>query len=533
MGVGGGALLQAGFLRSLDRLTDGRTISGQIIGAPAAHGHRLKDGGFPEPSSLRKTACVIVGGGMAGLSAAWRLNKRGVRDFELLELDHEAGGNSRSGSNPVSAYPWGAHYVPIQNLDSSLALELFQDLGVIRGHDDRGLPIYEELFVCAAPDERLYIRGKWQEGYIPKRGSSPRDARQFTEFMAHIEHLKTAKGEDGKPAFAVPIALSSKDPSFMKWDHMTMASYLEAHGWDSPYLRWYVNYITRDEFGCTLDKASAWAALNCLAAQRGGAANALASEVVTWPEGNGWLVNQLARQFRQKITTKSLVYRVANRPGGGVVVDYADVETNQTHRIEATTAIVATPRFITGHIVEGFSEDMVSGFKSFTYAPWMIANVTVRDLPEWDGLPMAWDNVSFHGESIGYVNATHQRVSRYPARETVLTNYWPLSGEKPAEARKRAFGMSHGDWVAMILKELAPLHPGFEKSVESIDVWLWGHGMIVPTPGFISSEATHKAAMPLGSISFAHSDLSGLSRFEEAQYWGVRAADQVMERVTG
>ena len=56
---------------------------------------------------------MIVGGGMAGLSAAWRLDKRGFHDFVLLEMERQAGGNSRWGENEISKFPWAAHYVPV------------------------------------------------------------------------------------------------------------------------------------------------------------------------------------------------------------------------------------------------------------------------------------------------------------------------------------------------------------------------------------------------------------------------------------
>jgi glycine/D-amino acid oxidase-like deaminating enzyme len=56
---------------------------------------------------------VIVGGGIAGLSAAWQLERGGFRDYVLLEMEREAGGNSRGGENAVSRYPWAAHYVPV------------------------------------------------------------------------------------------------------------------------------------------------------------------------------------------------------------------------------------------------------------------------------------------------------------------------------------------------------------------------------------------------------------------------------------
>ena len=46
---------------------------------------------------------MIVGGGIAGLSAAWKLRKSGITNFRVLELEDEAGGNS--GWVPPNKYP--------------------------------------------------------------------------------------------------------------------------------------------------------------------------------------------------------------------------------------------------------------------------------------------------------------------------------------------------------------------------------------------------------------------------------------------
>jgi hypothetical protein len=52
----------------------------------------------------------------------------------------------------------------------------------------------------------------------------------------------------------------------------------------------------------------------------------------------------------------------------------------------------------------------------------------------------------------------------------------------------------------------------------------YGHAMSIPVPGVRSSAALHALAEPRGRVSFAHSDLSGYSVFEEALFHGVRAA---------
>jgi len=54
--------------------------------------------------------------------------------------------------------------------------------------------------------------------------------------------------------------------------------------------------------------------------------------------------------------------------------------------------------------------------------------------------------------------------------------------------------------------------------------------MIKPLPGFISGEGRREAAKAIGkNIYFAHSDLSGISVFEEAFYRGYSAAKDLLE----
>ena len=57
--------------------------------------------------------------------------------------------------------------------------------------------------------------------------------------------------------------------------------------------------------------------------------------------------------------------------------------------------------------------------------------------------------------------------------------------------------------------------------------------MVRPRTGLIWSEARLRALEGTRRLHAAHSDASGLSIFEEAQYQGVRAAERVLARSGG
>src|SRR4051794_28162599 len=78
-------LVRAPALLGLERKS-GPRITGGWVNESAGVGHRLRDGSMmPAPRRTVRVPVVIVGGGIAGLSAAWHLDRSGFRDFVLLE----------------------------------------------------------------------------------------------------------------------------------------------------------------------------------------------------------------------------------------------------------------------------------------------------------------------------------------------------------------------------------------------------------------------------------------------------------------
>src|SRR5204863_7070942 len=61
--------------------------AGRLFTTNHALGHRLRDGTIAAAKEKRRAKVVIVGAGISGLSAAWRLRRAGMGDFTLLELE--------------------------------------------------------------------------------------------------------------------------------------------------------------------------------------------------------------------------------------------------------------------------------------------------------------------------------------------------------------------------------------------------------------------------------------------------------------
>ncbi|MBL9131560.1 MAG: FAD-dependent oxidoreductase, partial [Verrucomicrobiaceae bacterium] len=416
-------------------------IAGSIVGGSHARGHRVRDGGLPKITRKEKAEVVIVGGGIAGLAAARRLRKLGVEKIVVLELEPMAGGASCAGRNAVSAYPWGAHYVPLPGKECAEVLRFFEETGIITGHDAAGRPVYDELALCHDPHERLFIHGEWIEGLNPSAGLPKRELEQFAAFHSEIEHWRSKRGRDGKAAFVLPLDDSSQDAEILALDGLTMEKWMDEHGFDSEALRWHVDYCCRDDFGGRLDEVSAWAGLHYFASRTGEAANAERDTVLTWPQGNGRLVELLAEGLEElRVNAMAFGIDITN----GVPVVKAMDARGEGFEIEARAVMLCVPRFVARRLLNPAqaSPDLV-------YSPWVVANLTLDELPPSPGVLPAWDNVVFGGDSLGYVNATHQSLASVP-QATVITHYEALCGQPPAKLREWMLTQTHAQWCERV-----------------------------------------------------------------------------------
>ncbi len=499
-------------------------FSGTLLGQSAGAGHLLRDGFRAEPDHFTKVGVAIVGAGASGLSAAWKLARSGMDDFVVLDLEDHAGGTSASGQNAVSAFPWGAHYVPVPLADNRALVELLTETGTIEGADSAGQPLFAEEQLCRAPQERLFFAGRWHEGLYPRYGQSREEAAQLQAFEAEVDRWVAFRDARGRRAFTLPSAAGGEAAEIDALDRLSMGDFLTQKGLTSSRLRWWVDYACRDDYGTTLDTTSAHAGMFYFAArvERPGAR---AAEFVTWPDGNGRLIRHMGAAAGERLRTGLLVTDV--RPvAGGVEIRALDVAERRPVGFLARHAIVALPRFLVKHVVAPYRASPPAHLGAFTYSSWMVANLTLRGRPRERSFPLAWDNVIHDSKSLGYVVATHQTGKDYGS--TVWTYYLPLLDGTPAEARARLFSATWSDWAAVVVADLERVHPGIAEQIENLDVWRWGHAMVRPTVGLMRGGALAAARAPLGDIHFANTDLSGMALFEEAQHWGVSAAEAVL-----
>jgi hypothetical protein len=345
-----GAASWAGF-RALTEITPNVRLPGQ------AAGHQLRDlKALPAPSETRRVGVAICGSGIGGLSCAWRLAKSGRRDAVVVE-GPERYGNAAGGAFGTQRFPTGAHYLPLPSMESTHVREMLADFGVIERNPFGLRPTYDERVLVHAPDERLWLGNRWQDGFVPHEGITDAERAEHVRFFAHIDRLRQTTGADGRRIFTVPTALASADPSWRALDALTFRDWLHREGYQAATLHWYADYCCRDDYGATADHVSAWAGLAYFASRGGLAANAEQGTVLTWPEGLDWMAERLFEAAGLKDAGRLLAgsaARIGNTNEGGARV-FADVlqADGRVVRLLADHVVSAMPLHVAKHVVRG------------------------------------------------------------------------------------------------------------------------------------------------------------------------------------
>ena len=505
----------------------GFAFEGELSGTAMDLGHAARDGDLPAPERFEPVDVIIVGGGVAGLSAAWRLEGAGFRDYRLLEMESGVGGTSRSGRNGVSAYPLAAHYVIAPTRDTLPMIRLLSEAGVIEGTDGRGEPVFGEEHGVRSPEERIHTLGQWWEGLYLHAGETLEDLRQYRAFFSEVDRWVAWRDAKGRKAFAVPRAKGSDAPEVQALDRLSIRQWLDARGLTSERLNWLVDYACRDDYGARPETTSAWAGLYYFAARKTGPGEE-SRPVLTWPEGNGFLVNHLQSRCVERILPNVAVMRLHPQPDGTVQVWTWHAQDRRPVGFLARRVIHAGSMLMAGRIIPELARLRGQAFfRTFLPSAWLVSNLTLRERPKEPGFPIAWDNVVRGGRGLGYVVATHQTLRDHGP--TVWTYYHALAGGNVRADWEKLATVSWRDCVRFILDDLLPIHPDLERCLTRVDVMRWGHAMVRPRPGLMWNPVLEQARQPFRSIHFAHSDLSGFALFEEAQDHGLRAAEEVLE----
>ena len=428
---------------------------------------------------------VVVGGGIAGLSAAFRLQRAG-HDVEVLERDATLGGRLQSERRGGFTLERGADH--ISEADHNL-------LSLVAALELRGL-------LCDAPAEHAVFHG----GRFLAASFTPRLGLLRSAALSSLSRARLAR-------VAVDLARHRRalDPLHPELagelDEQAAARYLErVAGRDARDAL--IGPLLCAELRCELEESSQAAALGAL--QRGAAA----AGVLAMSGGFGRFSEALACELRVRkrcevvsLHTESEGARVSFRAGGRDRTVFADA------------VVLAVP----GPLVPGLCPKLTPTergyFESLRFARGLVAHLMLSDEPEG----MTFDHVVFSrrdGFDLYGVTAGHRRPGAAPRGAGLL------SVGLTSQASARAWNSPDAEVSDLVCENLARTPIGV---VAPCDVALHRHPLMLPV---FSPGAGRRLAAFLSRgdrsprIAFAGDYLVG-PRVEAAVTSGMRAASEI------
>jgi hypothetical protein len=524
----GGLASRASMVDLLALPPERRQFDGNLIEESYDVAHRLRDGLLEIPSLTPEGPLhdsIVVGAGVSGLMAAWELTRSGVEDVRLYEKEDFLGGNASKGHANGTDFT-RATWSIARPRDRFLA-RILADLDALEGFAPDGTPRVRKEFVGPGPDQNMLIDGRWYRGssftledaeaIIP---TLPLSAKARDEQLALNRDLldwRTRKGRDGLPAFAMPVEEGSRDAELLELDRITMTEYARRKGWGER-VQQSLDGWSASTIGGLASEVSAYSFLSFNALGQGG-------EDITMPGGNAWLAERIVERIgHDRIHTGLTAVRVENR-GDEVRVTFVEPRTGRFSMRRARAAVLACPKHITGRLVPEMNGPDRQLFRRYQYGALLMGAAWVKRTPVLKGgQPLAWyqsaDGTFIDGFLVGDYNSERWRGGD-PRRPNVLPLWVPLAGRV---TRAELLEMPWSHWADKMAADLEVMVPGLVADVTRLDIYVWGHHMVIPVPGLLTGEERQALCRPLGRITFAHTDRHGMPCFELAARAGSDAA---------
>ncbi len=441
---------------------------------------------------------VVVGGGIAGLAAAWELRDH---DVLVLEASDRLGGRIRSERRGDYWLNFGAHVfsgpdsasgrllaaagVELRPAPGRLAAVSLNGKLVARGPVELfpfRLPVSLRARVAlirAGVKLRVAVR-RYAAVAAPREGEDPAarqqrmleflDDRSFAQFIGILP-------EDADLLFRSTLTRSSGEPEEL------------AAGYGVGY------------FHLVWDR-------------RGG----LSRNVLG---GSGAAIESLAAGLGGRIRTCAPV-RSVERAGDGVRVRFE--QDGAEHTVDAGAAVVATPAYVTREIVPGLPEDTAAALGRIPYGPYVVGAFLTREAG-----PMPWDDL--------YALATPKRSFSMLFNTANVLRGGPrrraggsLMVYAAAGFARRLEGLDDETIAERFVADLHELFPEARGIVEETVIQRWERGLPYPRVG--RSLLQPALTRPLDPVYLA-GDYLGTWYTETAVQTGIAAAAKLRRRAAG
>lgn len=547
--------------------------------------HRLRDGGYPESALAAATLVgqfdlVVIGGGIAGLSAARRFRQLRGAEAHVLVLENHAiiGGEARQNEFDVDGQrllgPQGSNDFIVPPLDSNSAvaqffeefalprdyqwqawdpdlkplrfsrdnysnMDGFQETQIDVGHCFAGFPgagsqawrrnIWNSALADApysAPARRDLLR--WRNGFGPVGDAESRylDTLTYRDYLENVRGFAPAVTQMVEPIVGL-LAGVSTDAACARLGRALVEDpsrpiALSFPGGNSPFPR----ALLRDLIPAALPgsdfESLMYARVNFAALDR--------------------------KQQQMQIRLNATALRVCHAGAEDKHVEVTYEQRGKLFKVDAGRVVMASGGWINKHLLIDMPTDLRAAYDQFAYAPALIVNVALRQwrfLYDLGVTACRW----FDGEDgFGYCCNIRQNMVTarhapplHPDKPAVLTFYMglPVPGLPAAQqgmaSRARLLNTSYADFELRIRRQMLRLFGdiGFkaERDIAAIVLNRWGHARLIEPPGFHYGVAgapspLERVRSGFGRIAIGHSELNGAQHWGSALEYGIKAAEQ-------
>lgn len=473
---------------------------------------------------------VVVGGGIAGLTVAYKLRERNV---VLLEREPATGGVSKSENWNGIEYSIGAAYMinPAPNPEEPDSADarnhgLLQELGLLTegrlASSEENHCVYTNRYVV--PHDRLYSR--WN-----------------IDFFLHVLYHKNFPTIPAVDRDLIRALDSVSFRGFLQDEKLQRRVYgrtvelISPEGWEA------IEYYFWGAFGTNSWETSAYHGLNFFTAEFG--------EILVFPGGNAYIAKRLTERLKQEnpglIQTGYYVLRIEPHQDGGW--DVLAYRSGRIHRFRSRTVVFSAPLFLAKTIISTLPEEQRRAIESLDYRSYVVANVLVRrrmdEIFEQESFVNGYELTRIHGvdphryppaalsnygvySDVVVADFAVERAPEY----AVLTVYRPYPY---ADGRDRLRYLSYDNVeqeIRAAVLEGFSRHGLRESDIEEIRLTRWGHPMIIPRPGQLADATMERARAPLeGGLYFAHTDTQGAPAIENALAAAFAAVESIKQEL--
>ncbi|MFP5022557.1 flavin monoamine oxidase family protein [Pseudonocardia phyllosphaerae] len=437
---------------------------------------------------------IIVGGGLAGLSAAWRLRHT---DALLLEADDRVGGRVHSERRGAHWLNWGGHvYAGGDSATSWLLDSTGVDSAEVPGSLS-GLSMNGRLLTRGRVETYpLRVPMSWNDRlHMARAGIKVRAA-----VARYAKVLKRRPGEDD----------AGRQQRI--YDFMNDRSFADFVGELPPDAKaLFEPTVTRSS--ANLDQIAAGAGIGyfSLVWNIGGGLN---RNILGGPST---LTESIAAALGDRVQLGAAVHEVVQRDGSVVVRYHQD---GRDHEVQARAVVLATQAHVTHRIAVDLDRDLREALSRIEYGPFVSAAFLTGETT-----PRRWDDsyaIATPKRSFSVVLNMSNVVHGYGSERIPGSSLMTFS---PANQARALLDLDDDDILRRYTEDLSAVLPGFAGTLTEAHVRRWPQGSPYSFPGrgLLQPALTRRR----GGRVFLAGDYLGTLYTETAVRTGLTAAQNV------